>query len=190
MEIGLFFGSFNPIHTGHMIIANLVKETTLAKEIWFVVTPSNPLKKNKNLLHGFDRLDLVTAAIADEYSFRACDIEFDMSRPSYTIDTLIRLQERHPDKKFQLIIGEDNLVNFPSWKNYQQILKYFKLIVYPRPDTPFSDLRNHKNVCYIEAPKLDISASLIRKLIRNKKSIRFLVPEVVELNIRSKGFFL
>ena len=132
MEVGLFFGSFNPIHTGHMIIANLVKETTSVKEVWFVVSPQNPFKKNKSLLHEFDRLDMVRAAISEDYSFRVIDIEFNMPKPSYTIDTLTLLQEKHPDKTFHLIIGEDNLASFPKWKNHEQILENFHLIVYPR----------------------------------------------------------
>ena len=122
MEVGLFFGSFNPIHIGHLIIANIVKETADIKELWFVVSPQNPFKTNKNLLHEFDRLELVNAAIEDDYSFRASDIEFNMPKPSYTIDTLVRLVEKHPNKKFKLIIGEDNLASFPKWKNHQQIL--------------------------------------------------------------------
>ena len=134
-EIGLFFGSFNPIHTGHMIIANLVKETTSVEEVWFIVSPQNPFKKNKNLLHEFDRLDMVNAAIADDYQFRSSDVEFNMPRPSYTIDTLTVLQEKHPDKKFKLIIGEDNLASFPKWKNHDKILEHFGLIVYPRPNS-------------------------------------------------------
>lgn len=189
MEIGLFFGSFNPIHTGHMIIANLVKETTNVSEVWFVVSPQNPFKKNKNLLHEFDRLDMVRAAINEEYGFRASDIEFSMPKPSYTIDTLIRLQEKYPEKKFHLIIGEDNLVSFPKWKNHERILENYGLIVYPRPHSKASPLSNHPKVELIEAPELDISATLIRKLVRANKSIRFLVPDSVELLIRGGNFF-
>jgi nicotinate-nucleotide adenylyltransferase len=188
-EIGLFFGSFNPIHTGHMIIANLVKETTSVEEVWFIVSPQNPFKKNKNLLHEFDRLDMVNAAIADDYQFRSSDVEFNMPRPSYTIDTLTLLQEKHPDKKFKLIIGEDNLASFPKWKNHDKILEHFGLIVYPRPNSKPSDLRNHKNVQVIDAPEVDISATLIRKLVKNGKSINFLVPDTVAGLIQSKGFF-
>jgi len=179
MEIGLFFGSFNPIHTGHMIIANLVKETTSVSEVWFIVSPQNPFKKNKNLLHEFDRLDMVQAAIAEDYQFRAIDVEFNMPKPSYTIDTLTVLQEKYPDKKFHLIIGEDNLASFPKWKNSDQILKHFNLIVYPRKGSGKSVLTGHENVSMIEAPEVDISATLIRKLILNKKSVKYLVPEAV-----------
>ncbi|SNT02708.1 nicotinate-nucleotide adenylyltransferase [Ekhidna lutea] len=189
MEVGLFFGSFNPIHTGHMIIANLVKETTSVEEVWFIVSPQNPFKKNKNLLHEFDRLDLVNAAIADDYKFRSSDVEFNMPRPSYTIDTLTVLQEKHPDKTFRLIIGGDNLASFPKWKNHDKILEHFGLIVYPRPNAKPTDLINHKSIQMIDAPEVDISATLIRKLIKEGKSINYLVPEPVAGLIRSKGFF-
>lgn len=189
-EIGLFFGSFNPIHTGHMIIANLVKETTNVEEIWFVVSPQNPFKKNKNLLHEFDRLDLVSAAIDGDYKFKVSDIEFNMPRPSYTIDTLALLREKYPDKKFKLIIGSDNLVSFPKWKNHKEIIDQFGLIVYPRPNTAKSDLLELKNVQKIEAPEIDISATLIRKLIKENKSVKYLVPEAVEAKIRKEGYYL
>ena len=189
MEVGLLFGSFNPIHIGHMIIANLVKETTSVREVWFIVSPQNPFKKNKNLLHEFDRLDLVRAAIHDDYGFRVSDIEFNMPRPSYTIDTLAYLQEKNPNNQFRLIIGEDNLVSFKKWKNYEQIIEQFGLIVYPRPNTASSDLTKDTRVELIEAPQMDISATLIRKLVRNNKSIKYLVPDPVEEMIRSKRFF-
>lgn len=189
MEVGLFFGSFNPIHTGHLIIANLVKETTKVAEVWFVVSPQNPFKKNKNLLHEFDRLDMVRAAIADDFQFRAVDVEFNMPRPSYTIDTLTVLQDKYPDKKFHLIIGEDNLASFPKWKNSDQLLSYFNLIVYPRKGSKPSDLIGHDHVRMIEAPEVDISATLIRKLINENKSVKYLVPESVAGLIKSKGYY-
>ena len=189
MEVGLFFGSFNPIHTGHMIIANLVKETTSVEEVWFVISPQNPFKKNNNLLHEFDRLDMVNTAISDDYKFRSSDIEFNMPRPSYTIDTLIMLQERHPDKKFHLIIGQDNLAAFPKWKNHDKILEHFGLIVYPRPNAEPSELGENENVQLIDAPEVDISATLIRKLIKEERSIKYLVPEAVAALIKSKGFY-
>ncbi len=190
MEVGLFFGSFNPIHTGHLIIANLVKETTSVKEVWFVVSPQNPFKKNKNLLHEFDRLDPVRAAINEDYGFRVSDVEFSMPKPSYTIDTLAYLKEKHPEKRFKLIIGEDNLSSFPKWKNHQEILDQFGLIVYPRPNANKSELATNENIEWLDAPKIDISATLIRKLIKDNKSVKYLVPEAVESQIEAKGFFL
>ncbi|WP_436515289.1 nicotinate (nicotinamide) nucleotide adenylyltransferase [Ekhidna sp. To15] len=189
MKIGLFFGSFNPIHTGHMIIASLVQETTDVDEVWFIVSPQNPFKKNKNLLHEFDRLDMVNAAIGDDYKFRSSDIEFNMPRPSYTIDTLTLLQEKYPDKKFKLIIGEDNLESFPKWKNHDKILEHFGLIVYPRPHSKQSELSNSEQVKMIEAPEVDISATLIRKLVKDEKSIKYLVPDSVAQMIHHKGYF-
>ena len=189
MEVGLFFGSFNPIHTGHMIIANLVKETTAVEEVWFIVSPQNPFKKNKNLLHEFDRLDMVNAAISDDYKFRSSDIEFNMPRPSYTIDTLTLLQEKHPKKRFHLIIGEDNLESFPKWKNHEKILEHFSLIVYPRPKASPSYLIKFDKIKMIDAPEVDISATLIRKLVREGKSIKYLVPDPVASLIASKKYF-
>lgn len=159
-------------------------------KIWFVVTPQNPLKPSKSLLHEFDRLDLVQAAIADNYKFEVSDVEFHLPKPSYTAFTLAHLSEKNPDKEFVLIIGEDNLKNFTRWKNYQQILENYQLYVYPRPQVTNSDVVRHVNVKMIESPLLDISATFIRKSIRDNKSIRYLVPEQVEQMIRSKGFYL
>jgi len=190
MEIGLFFGSFNPIHNGHLIIAQSVLEFAHLNEVWFVVSPQNPFKKNKNLLHEFDRLDMVRLAIEDNDGFRATDIEFHMPRPSYTIDTLVYLREKNPQKKFKLIIGGDNLAIFPKWKNNQMILEEFGLIVYPRPGSVAEDdLLDHPNVNTIESPLLHISATYIRKCIREEKSIRYLVPPRVEEYIKSKKLF-
>lgn len=190
MNIGLFFGSFNPIHVGHLIIANIAHQVTNSDEIWFVVSPQNPHKRNKNLLHEFDRLSLVEAAIADDFHFRASDIEFNLPRPSYTVDTLVVLSEKYPQHQFKLIIGEDNLSSFKKWKNHEVILEEYGLIVYPRPDASPSDLVNHPNVMLIDAPKMDVSATLIRKMIRAEKSIKYLVPNAVEERIKGERLFL
>jgi nicotinate-nucleotide adenylyltransferase len=190
MQIGLFFGSFNPIHNGHLIIAQSALESTQIQELWFVVSPQNPFKKNKNLLHEFDRLDMVRLAIEDNDRFRASDIEFHMPRPSYTIDTLIYLKEQFPDKQFKLIIGGDNLAILPKWKNNERILEDFGLIVYPRPGSNHPELSGHPNVTYIEAPLMSISATYIRKCIRNEQSIRYLVPDSVSEMISRRKFFL
>jgi nicotinate-nucleotide adenylyltransferase len=189
-KIGLFFGSFNPIHTGHLIIANLMVETTDLKKIWFVVSPQNPFKPSKGLLHEFDRFDMVRAAIHDNYKLEASDIEFNMPKPSYTIHTLVYLQEKHPDKKFVLVMGEDNLVNFQKWKSHEVILENYGLYIYRRPGVQLSDLRTHPNVKFVDAPLLDISATFIRNCIRNKQSIRYLVPDAVEQIIQAKGYYL
>lgn len=189
MKIGLFFGSFNPIHIGHLAIANAMAENTDLKKVWFVVSPQNPLKPSKGLLHEFDRYDMVKAAIADNYKFEVSDVEFHLPKPSYTIHTLTHLHEKFPGKEFKLIVGEDNLENFPKWKNYQQILDHYGLYVYPRPHVTKSPLKSHANVKLVEAPLLDISATYIRECIKNNKSIRYLVPEAVEQMIRTKGFY-
>ncbi|MFN3403722.1 MAG: nicotinate (nicotinamide) nucleotide adenylyltransferase [Cytophagaceae bacterium] len=189
MKIGLFFGSFNPIHIGHLIIANVMVERTDIDKVWFVISPLNPFKNSKSLLHEFDRYEMVRLATHDNPNFMVSDIEFHLPRPSYTIDTLTYLQERHHDKKFALIIGEDNLEQFQNWKNYQQILEYFSLYVYSRPNVRESTLKNHPSVRMVEAPLLDISATFIRDCIKNNQSIKYLVPEDVENYISSKKFY-
>lgn len=189
-KIGLFFGSFNPIHIGHLIIANSMVENGPLDKIWFIVTPQNPLKHSKSLLHEFDRYDLVKTAISDNFKFEVSDVEFHLPKPSYTAYTLAYLAEKHPDKEFILIIGEDNLQNFAKWKNHDQILNNYKIYVYPRPSVTKQDTIRHKNIKLVEAPVLDISATFIRRQVRNNKSVRYLVPEAVEQMIKSKGFYL
>jgi nicotinate-nucleotide adenylyltransferase len=188
-KIGLFFGSFNPIHLGHLIIANVMAENTELDKVWLVVSPQNPFKPSKGLQHEFDRYDMVKAAIADNYKLEASDVEFHLPKPSYTIHTLAYLTEKHPTKEFKVILGEDNLENFTKWKNYEQILDQFGLYVYPRPNVTNSPLSRHAQVKMVEAPLLDISATYIRNCIKNNKSIRYLVPEAVENMIRSKNFY-
>jgi nicotinate-nucleotide adenylyltransferase len=188
-KIGLFFGSFNPIHIGHMIIANIMAENTDLNKVWFVVSPQNPFKPSKGLLHEFDRFDMVKAAIADHYKLEVSDVEFSLPKPSYTIHTLAYLTEKFPGKEFKVIIGEDNLESFEKWKNHEQILDQYGLYVYPRPHVTNSELKRHPNVKMIEAPLLDISATYIRNCIKNNKSIRYLVPEPVEQLIRLKHFY-
>lgn len=189
VKIGLFFGSFNPIHMGHLIIANLIAETTDVKKVWFVVSPQNPFKPSKGLLHEFDRYDMVRAAIYDNYKLEVSDIEFNLPKPSYTIHTLVHLTEKHPDKQFRVIMGEDNLEGFTRWKNYERILEDYGLYVYKRPGVQLSTLKEHPNITFVEAPLLDISATFIRSCIRKKQSVRYLVPDAVEEMIRAKGFY-
>jgi nicotinate-nucleotide adenylyltransferase len=189
LHIGLFFGSFNPIHVGHLIIANTMATTTDLDQVWFVVSPQNPFKKTKSLLHEFDRLDMVERAIADNSRLKATDIEFSMPKPSYTIDTLVRLSEKYPQHTFRLIMGEDNLEQFGNWKNYDKILDYYGLYVYPRPRAAESPFKTHPNVRLVEAPLLDISATFIRNCIRSNRSIRYMVPDVVEEMIVRKKFY-
>lgn len=190
MEVGLYFGSFNPIHNGHLIIAQAVQEFAKLDEVWFIVSPQNPFKGNKTLLHEFDRYDMVKLAIEDNDRFKVSDIEFNMPRPSFTIDTLTYLNEIHTGRQFKLIIGGDNLSIFPKWKNSNKIIDNFGLIVYPRPGSKQSELINHPNVVYIEAPLLDISATFIRKCIKENRSLRYLVPEKSAKYICDKKLYL
>ena len=190
MKIGLFFGSFNPIHIGHLIIANIMAETTDLGKVWLVVSPQNPFKPGKGLLRDLDRLDMVRAAVYDDYKIEASDIEFHLPRPSYTIHTLVHLREKYPDKEFKVIIGEDNLINFVKWKNHDRILEDYGLYVYPRPQAQPSELKTHPNVKLVDAPMLDISATFIRTCIRNRQSVRYLVPDAVEEMIRTRGYYL
>jgi nicotinate-nucleotide adenylyltransferase len=188
-KIGLFFGSFNPIHIGHLVIANIMVENTDLDKVWFIVSPQNPFKHSNSLLHEFDRYDMVRAAIHDNFKFEVSDIEFHLPKPSYTIHTLVHLSEKNPEKTFKLIIGEDNLERFAHWKNHEQILTHYGLYVYPRPNAQPSDLKMHPNVSMVEAPLLDISATFIRNCVKNNKSVRYLVPDKVEEMIRVKKFY-
>lgn len=190
MKIGLFFGSFNPIHIGHLIIANTMAENTDLQEVWLIVSPQNPLKKNAGLLHEFDRYEMVSLAIHDNYKIKVSDIEFNLPRPSYTIDTLTHLSEKFPQHQFVLIIGGDNLSSFTNWKNYDKILEYYELYVYPRPGAAKSSLDTHPKVKFIPAPSLDISATYIRNNVKEGKSIKYLVTDQVENYILRKKFFI
>lgn len=194
MKIGLFFGSFNPIHIGHLIVANSLVSNTDLEQVWFVVSPQNPFKKVKSLLHEFDRLDMVERAIADDNRLKATDVEFSMPKPSYTIDTLDLLSQKFPQHTFRLLMGEDNLEQFANWKQHERILTEFGLCVYPRPARPGelakpSPFRQHPNVQLITAPLLDISATYIREAIRANRSIRYMVPDVVNEMIKRKKFY-
>ncbi|MEM9981175.1 MAG: nicotinate (nicotinamide) nucleotide adenylyltransferase [Bacteroidota bacterium] len=190
MKVGLFFGSFNPIHIGHLIIADTLAANSDLAEVWLVISPHNPFKKRSTLLHAFDRYDMVDKATYDNHRLRPCDIEFHMPQPSYTIDTLTYLQEKHPKKEFVLLMGSDNLVNFGKWKNYEQILHYYSIYVYPRPNIKETLFHTHPKVKMVEAPLLDISATYIRNCVKEGKSIRYLVDEAVEALIRRKKFYL
>lgn len=174
---------------GHLIIANVMAENTDLQKVWLVVSPQNPFKPSNGLLHEFDRYDMVKAAIADNYKLNVSDVEFHLPKPSYTIDTLAVLSEKHPQKQFKIIMGEDNLENFEKWRNHDRILEHYGLYVYPRPHIANSPLKKHAQVRMVEAPLLDISATYIRQCIKNNKSIRYLVPEAVEQMIKLKGFY-
>lgn len=194
-KIGLYFGTFNPIHIGHLIIANHIVEYSPLDEIWFIVSPHNPHKKKSNLLKDYHRLDLVREAIEDNHKFRVSDIEFKLPQPSYTATTLEYLKEKHPNKEFVLIMGEDNLRSLHKWKNVDTIINNHNIIVYPRnktlqekeltsPKVNLSKIMILKNV-----PHMDISASFIRKAIKEGKDTRYLLPKSVIKYIDDMGFY-
>ena len=179
IKTGLFFGSFNPVHVGHMIIANHMLNHTDLDKVWLVVSPHNPLKKKSTLANDYDRLHLVKLAIGEELNLKASDIEFALPKPSYTIDTMTYLQEKYSDHEFSLIMGGDNLATLHKWKNYELLLERFRIFIYKRPSYDLPELMHHENIRIAEAPLLDISSSYIRKMIKEKKSVRYLVPDKV-----------
>jgi nicotinate-nucleotide adenylyltransferase len=182
--IGLFFGSFNPIHTGHLIIAEFIRQQAKLDEVWFIVSPHNPLKKQKTLLPEADRLKLVKLAIKDNPHFKVSDVEFHLQRPSFTIHTLDALAKTNPRKKFAIIMGSDNLDILNQWKDYQTILDRYPVKVYSRNESSDAHRRNHKNITFFDAPQLIISSTLIRKMVVARKSIRYLVPDNVNRYIQ------
>lgn len=179
MHIGLYFGSFNPVHIGHMIIANHMVAHTEMDRLWMVVTPHNPHKEKKNLAKDYDRLHLVRLAIGENDKISASDIEFSLPKPSYTIDTLTYLKEKYPQHTFSLIMGGDNLGSFHKWKNYELILAHHDIYVYKRPSYDLGDLVNHEKIHLVEAPLLEISSSYIRDKVKKGISIQYLVPQAV-----------
>ena len=189
MKIGLFFGSFNPVHCGHMVIAGYFSEFTDLDQVWFVVSPHNPLKQKDTLLQDYHRMTLVKIAIGDNRKLKASDIEFKLGRPSFTIHTLAHLSEKFPSYKFVLILGSDNLQSFHKWKNYEQILEQFELYVYPRKDLSGGELASHPKVKIIAAPVMEISSTFIREAIKNKKNIRYMLPEKVWEYIDEMNFY-
>lgn len=188
-KIGLFFGSFNPIHVGHLIIANYMAHYTELDEVWLVVSPQNPLKAKKNLLNMYDRLEMVDLALKQQDRIKVCDIEFRLPKPSYTIDTLTYLKERYPNKNFALIMGSDNLSTLNRWKNYQVLLRDYRIFIYPRPNYKESDLASHPSITITDTPLIEISSTFIRKAIKEAKSIRYLVPDAVLEYIDKKGIY-
>ncbi len=183
-KIGLFFGSFNPIHIGHLILANYILEHSDMDELWFVVSPQNPFKEKKSLLKDHNRLDMVQLAVKNYPKMRASNVEFSLPQPSYTIDTLTYLHEKYPDYSFSLIMGEDNLAGLHKWKNADTLIKNHHIIVYPRifeGEKQDSDLLQHENISMIKAPVIELSATEIRNMIKTGKNVRpMLPPEVFE----------
>ncbi|NNL83525.1 MAG: nicotinate-nucleotide adenylyltransferase [Winogradskyella sp.] len=191
MKIGLFFGTFNPIHVGHLTIANHIAEHSDLDQVWFVVTPMSPFKKNQSILDDNQRLEMVYRATKDYTKLQPCDIEFGMPQPNYTINTLTYLKEKYPDHKFSLLMGEDNLNTFHKWKNYELILEHYSLYVYPRI-TKFADksqFNEHPKVNYVDAPIMEISSTFIRKEIKAGRNIRPMLPEKVWLYLDQMHFY-
>ncbi len=188
MKIGLYFGSFNPIHIGHLIIANHIINNTDFKKIWFIISPQNPLKLSKSLLNEYQRLYLLKLAIEDDPNFKASDIEFKLPKPSYTINTITYLKEKYPQHQFGIIMGSDSFQNIGKWRNYEQLIKENEIIIYKRPG--FEVKYSYQNLIILkDAPLLEISATSIRDMIKKSKSIRYIVPDKVREEIEKSGYF-
>jgi nicotinate-nucleotide adenylyltransferase len=189
MKVGLYFGSFNPIHVGHCIIASHMAQNTPLDQVWLVVSPQNPLKPSGSLLNEYHRLYLVNLALEGDPKLKASDIEFHLPRPSYTVDTLAYLREKYPTHEFSLIMGSDSLQNLPKWKNYGNILENFSLYVYKRAGFEIIQLHDRARISEVEAPLLQISATHIRESVRKGMSIRYLVPENVREEIERNRYY-
>ncbi len=188
MKIGLYFGSFNPIHIGHLAIANYMVEFSDMEKLWFIVSPQNPFKEKKSLLAEHHRLSLVQTAIEDDLRFKASNIEFHLPQPSYTIDTLTYLKEKYPNYNFVLIMGEDNLKSLHKWKNYGEILKNHKIYVYPR-DNKTIRKNLYPNITVVDAPQMEISSSFIRKALKNKTDVSYFMHDKVAKYIKEMHFY-
>lgn len=189
MKTGLFFGSFNPIHVGHLIIANFMLEFTEVEEVWFIVSPQNPFKIHDKLADESHRLAMVRLAVEDNPAFKAVDVEFELTKPSFTIHTLYHLKEQFPERDFTLIMGSDNLSELHKWKGFDEIISGYSLFVYHREGHDNQVLKSRNNVRVFDAPVLNISATFIREVLQAKKSIRYLVPPVVEQYIRENTIY-
>ncbi|MGD1847337.1 MAG: nicotinate (nicotinamide) nucleotide adenylyltransferase [Salibacteraceae bacterium] len=198
-KIGLYFGTFNPIHVGHLIIANHIANHTALDEVWLVVSPQNPLKEKSSLLADYHRLALVRMAVEDNRKLKASDIEFKLERPSYTTHTLAHLKEQHPEFEFALIMGEDNLRTLHKWKNHEVLLEHYQIYVYPRAYTldelelaPKSENRfkDHPSIHLIEGVQvMNISSSFIRQSIKNRQDVRYLLTEPVHQYVEEMNFY-
>lgn len=191
MKIGLYFGTFNPIHVGHLTIANYMAEYSDLDQVWFVVTPHSPFKKKNSLLDNHHRYQMVDRAVEDYPNLRASDIEFKLPQPNYTINTLVYLEEKYPEYEFALIMGEDNLKSFHKWKNYERILEGHHIYVYPRISDGKVETRfdNHPKIHHIDAPIMELSSTFIRKAIKEGKNIRPMLPEHVWTYLDEMNFY-
>ncbi len=188
MKIGLYFGSFNPVHVGHLIIANHAVNETDLNQVWFVVSPQNPFKQSASLLSEYHRLHLIKSAIDGENNLRATSVEFNMPKPSYTVDTLAYLKEKHPEHEFSILMGSDGFQNLNKWKNYEVIVANHSIYIYKRPGFEVTETLG-ATIHILIAPLLEISSTHIRVLIKSRKSIRFLVPDVVKEEIELAGYY-
>jgi len=175
-KVGLFFGSFNPIHIGHAILASYIVDYSDLDQIWFVVSPQNPFKEKASLLPFHHRYAMVQATVEDDVRFRATDIERMLDKPSYTIDTLVHLSKKHPEVQFTLIMGGDNLASFDKWKNYETILENYPILCYSRPNSGKAELTVHPTVSILDAPQMDYSSSLLRRMIKEGQTVQYLMP--------------
>ena len=189
MKTGLFFGSFNPVHLGHLVIANYMANYTSLDEVWLVVSPHNPLKNKKGLSNMYDRLEMARLATENSVNLKVSNIEFGLPQPSYTIDTLTHLHEKYPEREFAIIMGADNLSSFKKWKNYEVILENYEIYVYPRPGVEVEEWKNHPSVIMTETPQMDISSTFIRKAIQQKKNVQYLVPDSVIAFMDGKNMY-
>ena len=189
MKIGLFFGSFNPIHIGHLAIANYMVEFTDLDKVWFVISPHNPLKQKNTLLPDIQRLTMVRLSVEYDNRFKASNIEFNLPQPSYTINTLAYLKEKYPENEFVLIMGSDGLSTFHKWKNYKELIVNYQRYVYPRPGTDVELLQNIENAVIVKAPLIEISSTFIRESIAKGKDIRYFLPEKVWQHLDEMNFF-
>ena len=188
MKIGLFFGSFNPIHVGHLILASYMVEYTDLDQVMFVVSPKSPFKEKSSLLNEYDRLELVRVAIEADPRLQVTDIEFKLSKPSYTINTLLHLEEKHPGNEFVLMMGSDTVNSLPKWKNYEQLIAGYSIDVYPRAESPPKEIKG-ADVQVYDAPLMRLSSSFIRETLQKGKSIKYMVPEPVYEKIDKWGFY-
>lgn len=188
MKVGLYFGSFNPIHTGHCIIASHVANNTDIEQVWLVVSPHNPFKASPSLLNEYHRLHLAKMAIGEDPMLKVSDIEFHLPKPSYTIETLTYLAEKCPKHQFAIIMGSDGFQNISKWKNADMIIRDYDIYVYVRPGYPVNNAVDAR-ITILDAPLLEISSTRIREYIRNKKSIRFLVPDAVREEVERNGYY-
>ena len=188
MKIGLYFGSFNPVHMGHLIIAYHVAYNTPLDQVWFIVSPQNPFKASASLLNEYHRLHMIRTAIDGENKLRASSVEFKLPKPSYTVDTLAYLKEKYPAHEFSMVMGSDGFQNIDKWKNYEVILRNHPIYIYKRPG--FEIKKDFgANIIQLEAPLLEISSTRIREMIKEKRSIRFLVPDIVLEEIESNSYY-